>query len=45
MAIKKLGDNTCYMVGNSDSGTWSNNTDTWYRGWKDFLIWVDTQDP
>ena len=44
MAIKKLGDNTCYMVGNSDSGSWSNDTETWYRGWKDFLIWVDVQD-
>ena len=33
------------MVGNSDSGTWSNDTETWYRGWKDFLIWVDVQNP
>ena len=43
MAIKPLA--TTYLVAESTVGSTENDTDTWYRGWKDFLFWLDTPLP
>ena len=39
MSIKQLG--SSYLVGNDSTGSTVNDTDTAYRGFKDFLIWLD----
>ena len=38
MALKKLG--SSYMVGADSTAQASFNDDIYYRGWKDFLVWV-----
>ncbi len=39
MALKQLG--STYLVANDSGGSVVNDTETAYRGWKDFLLWVD----
>ena len=43
MALKQLG--SSYMVANSTSGSGTSDTELWYRGWKDFLFWIDIPIP